>query len=115
MTELKLDPALLSVMIEGKTFSFRADSDFAALIHELGTEAERRANMSSADERNDPVEAAAFLSYAIDCLLGDGAVDTIFGGTDPDTLSLLDILDHIMRVFLEYRAARLAALKEGWL
>ncbi len=113
MTEPTLDTGLLSVVIEGKTFPFRADSDFAAQVCLLGEEAERRAAIASAEERNDPVEVAAFLSYAIDCLLGDGAVEEIFGEEIPVVLPLLDILDRITRIFCDYRRSRLAALKEG--
>jgi hypothetical protein len=113
MKELKLDPALLEIAIEGQIYPFRADSAFAERVAELAGEAERRSAMASAEDRNDPVETAAFLSYAVDSLLGDGTVEAIFGEDIPEILPLLDILDGIMTVFCDYRAARIAKLKEG--
>jgi len=113
MKELKLDPALLAIAIEGHVYTFRADAAFAERVAQLAGEAERRSAMASAEERNDPVGTAAFLSYAVDSLLGDGTVETIFGADIPEILPLLDILDGIMTVFCDYRAARITQLKEG--
>ncbi len=111
MKELKLDPGILSIAIEGRDFTFRADSAFAERVAELAREAERRIVMASAEERHDAVEVAAFLSYAVDSLLGDGTVEAIFGEEMPEILSLLDILDVIMNAFHAYRASRIAKLK----
>ena len=113
MKELKLDSGMLEIAIEGRTYPFRADVAFAERVAELTGEAERRSAMASAEERNDPVETAAFLSYAVDSLLGDGTVEAVFGEDMPEILPLLDILDGIMTVFCHYRAARIAKLKEG--
>lgn len=113
MKERKLDTGILTVSFEGHDFSFRSDSAFAEQVADLAEEAERRAVMASAEDRHDPVETAAFLSYAVDSLLGDGTIETIFGEDLPEILPLLDILEGIMEVFHQYRTARIAALKEG--
>ena len=78
MKELKLDSGMLEIAIEGRTYPFRADAAFAERVAELAEEAERRSAMASAEERNDPVETAAFLSYAVDSLLGDGTVEAVY-------------------------------------
>ncbi len=108
-----LDPGILSLSIEGRKYTFQADSAFAEQVAILAEEAERRADMASADSRQNASEVAAFLSYAIDSLLGNGTVATVFGENEPEILSLLDILDGIMETFRQYRAGRLAKLKGG--
>ncbi len=113
MKELKLDPAVLTVWIDGQEFTFRADTAFTKRVAELAAEAERRTAMASAVGRHNEAEVAAFLSHAVDSLLGDGASEIIFGEDVPEILSLLDILDVIMNAFREYRASRIARLKEG--
>lgn len=113
MKELQLNPGILSVSIEGHDFTFRADSAFTERVAALAGEAERRTAIAAAEGRHNEAEVAAFLSHAVDSLLGAGASDTIFGGDVPEILSLLDILDVIMNAFREYRASRIAKLKEG--
>ena len=113
MKELNLDPGILTVAINGKPFVFRADSAFAERACSLGNEAKRRALLAAAEGRHDPDGTKSFLIRAIDTLLGDGSITSIFGEASPDTLDLLDILDVIMSEFYRYRTERLARVKEG--
>ena len=113
MKKLNLNPGILSVSREGHDFTFRADSAFAERVTELAGEAERRTAMAAAEGRHNEAEVTAFLSHAVDSLLGEGASDIIFGEDTPEILTLLDVLDVIMNAFREYRAARIAKLKEG--
>ena len=102
----------IPLCINGKEFSFIPDSDFAERLSLLADEAGKRA-AECEDEREDLTEASAFLSYAVDTLIGDGAVEKIFGDVLPDPLDLCDILGYIADAFHSYRRSRLNRLKEG--
>ena len=114
MQEQILDPGVITLHIGGHRFSFRADSDFAERACQLGEEAERRAALASAEERQKPHEVASFLSYAIDTLIGAGPIETLFGEAVPEILDLLDILNYILDAFHTYRNRRLSRLQEGF-
>ena len=105
------DHGLITVTLNGRSFAFHADSDFAARAAELAEEAEKKA-AESRQGLCDYDEIAAFLSYVIDSLLGDGAVDDLYGEDDtPDVFTLLFWLDEIIAAFHRYRVNRLSRLK----
>ncbi len=112
MKELNLDNGMLEVRVNGLTLTFRADSAFAEKTDRLGKEAEERAAAAAAGRR-DPDGVAAFLCRALDTLLGEGTVASIFGDEPPEILDLLDVLDLVMSEFHRYRTARIGRLKEG--
>ena len=105
------DPGLVTVTLNGRGFTFRADAAFSARAAELAEEAEKKA-AESEDGLCDYDEIAAFLSYVIDSLLGDGAVDELYGEEEtPDAFTLLFWLDEIIAAFHRYRLNRLSRLK----
>ncbi|MBQ4064943.1 MAG: hypothetical protein IJD10_02470 [Clostridia bacterium] len=112
MMELKPDNGLLEVRVNGLALAFRADSAFAEKAARLGREAEERAAAAAAGVQ-DPQGVSAFLIRALDTLLGEGTVATVFGEGEIEILDLLDLLDLVMSEFHRYRAARIARLKEG--
>jgi hypothetical protein len=113
MKELNLDSGVLRVKVDGKELSFRCDTEFAENAANLAEEAERRAMLAKAHNKNTPYETSAFLSYAIDTLVGDGTVETLFGEDLPDAVALCEVLSLIIDAFDEYRRARLSRLTEG--
>lgn len=112
MKNLLIEAPEIPLCINGKEFSFIPDSDFAEHLSLLAKEAGERAEECK-DTGEDTTEASAFLSYAVDTLLGDGAVEKIFGDVLPDPLDLCDILGYIADAFHAYRRRRLNRLKEG--
>lgn len=112
MKNLIIEAPEIPLCINGKEFSFVPDSDFAERLSLLADEAGKRAEECK-DKENDATEASAFLSYAIDTLIGDGAVEKIFGDVLPDSLDLCEILGYIADAFHSYRRRRLNRLKEG--
>ena len=107
------DPGLVTLTLNGKRFSFRADSAFSARAAELAEEAEKKA-AESEEGLCDYDEIAAFLSYVIDSLLGDGSVEALYGEEEePDAFTLLFWLDEIIGAFHRYRLNRLSRLKAG--
>ncbi len=113
MKELNIEAVKIPIIINGQEFSFLPDSDFAGRLASLAAEAKERAE-NCTEEEGDECGASAFLSYAVDVLIGDGAVEKIFGDTLPDPLDLCDVLGHIADAFHIYRRARINRLKEGY-
>ena len=112
MNNLIIEAPKIPLCINGKEFSFIPDSDFASRLSMLANEAGKRAEECK-ESGEDECEASAFLSYAIDTLIGDGAVDKIFGDDLPDPIDLCDILCYIADAFHSYRKRRIKRLKEG--
>ncbi len=106
---LTADPGLIPVCLEGKRFTFRADSDFAACVARLAEEAMEQAENDNSGDRDYP-EVAAFLCYVIDSLIGDGTIEELYGEETPDLFTLLTLLDAIIEAFDGYRKRRLTAL-----
>ena len=112
MNNLTIEAPRIPLCINGKEFSFVPDSEFASRLSLLAAEAGERAEACK-DKGEDACEASAFLSYAVDTLIGDGAVEKIFGDILPDPIDLCDILGYIADAFHSYRKRRLKHLKEG--
>ena len=112
MNNLIIEAPKIPLCINGEEFHFIPDSDFAERLSLLAGEAGKRAEECK-DKGEDACEASAFLSYAVDTLIGDGAVERIFGDTLPDPIDLCDILGYISDAFHSYRKRRLRRLKEG--
>ncbi len=112
MNSLIIETPKIQLCINGKEFSFVPNSEFAERLSLLADEAGKRAEECN-ETGGDTCEASAFLSYAIDTLIGDGAIETIFGDILPDPLDLCDILGYIADAFHSYRKRRLKRLKEG--
>ena len=112
MKNLIIEAPSIPLCINGHEFSFVPDSGFAEKLSLLADEAGKRAEESKG-KGEDLCEASAFLSYAVDTLIGDGAVETIFGDVLPDPIDLCDILGYVADAFHSYRRRRLRALKEG--
>ncbi len=112
MKDLNITPVSIPLCVNGHEFSFVPDSDFAERLSMLAKEAGKRAE--TCKKKGDNVcDASAFLSYAVDTLIGDGAVETIFGeDTAPDPIDLCDILSYIADAFHAYKNRRLKRLKE---
>lgn len=99
----------IPLSINGVAFSFNADSEFSKKLSALADEV---SNKKKDSESDDEVDVSAFLSYIVDSLLGDGAVERIFGDILPDPLDLCDIISYVADAFGDYRKRRIAALKE---
>ena len=112
MNNLIIEAPKIPLCINGKEFSFVPDSEFAERLSLLADEAGKRAEACK-KTGEDGYEASAFLSYAVDTLIVDGAVEKIFGDTLPDPIDLCDILGYIADAFHSYRKRRLRRLKEG--
>lgn len=112
MNNLVIETPKIPLSINGKEFSFVPDSEFAERLSLLADEAGKRAEECK-ETGEDACEASAFLSYAVDMLIGDGAVEKIFGDVLPDPIDLCDILGYIADAFHSYRRRRLTRLKEG--
>ncbi|MBQ8254840.1 MAG: hypothetical protein IJY94_04985 [Clostridia bacterium] len=112
MKNLNIEAPRIPLCINGKEFSFIPDSEFASRLSLLADEAGKRAEMCK-ETGEDACEASAFLSYAVDTLIGDGAVEKIFGDVLPDPVDLCDILGYVADAFHSYRRRRLKRLKEG--
>ncbi len=112
MNSLIIEAPKIPLCINGKEFSFIPNSEFAERLSALADEAGKRAEECKSSGE-DTCEASAFLSYAVDTLIGDGAVEKIFGDTLPDPFDLCDILGYIADAFHSYRKRRLMRLKEG--
>ena len=113
MNNLIIEAHTVPLCINGHEFSFVADSEFAERIAALADEAGKRAEKCK-ETGEDACDATAFLSYAVDTLIGDGAVDVIFGDSAPDPIDLCDILGYISDAFHAYRKRRIERLKEGF-
>ena len=113
MKELIIEAPRVSFSVNGKTFYFTPDSEFAIRLSELASEASRRAELCHRLCIFDGSEAKEFLCLAIDSLIGDGTVEDIFGDTDPDVMDLCDVLGIISSAFHEYRMMRLERIREG--
>lgn len=109
MKELIIDDAKIFITINGKDFSFTADSEFAEKLSLLASEAEKLA-----DEGASLTDASAFFSYAVDLLIGDGAVERLFDKDLPDPLDLCDVLGYISDAFHSYRRNRIKRIEEGY-
>ena len=112
MNNLIIEAPRIPLCINGNEFFFVPDSEFAERLSHLASEAGTRAEECK-DKGEDACEASAFLSYAVDTLIGDGAVEKIFGDVLPDPIDLCDILGYIADAFHSYRKRRLHRLKEG--
>lgn len=112
MNNLIIKAPKIPLCINGHEFSFVPNSEFAERLSLLADEAGKRADRCK-EEKEDACEASAFLSYAVDTLIGDGAVEKIFGDVLPDPVDLCDILGYIADVFHSYRKRRIKRLKEG--
>lgn len=104
---------LVSLTVFDHTLSFRADADFAMHLRDLAEEAERRAILARAENRNDPHSTAAFLIRAVDTLLGTGTVDRLFPEQSPDVFDLCEILCEVTNAFHAYRQRRMSRLFYG--
>ncbi len=109
MKELITHDARIYLTINGKDFSFTANSEFAEKLSLLAAEAEKLAN-----EGASLTDASAFFSYAVDLLIGDGAVERLFDKDLPDPLDLCDILGYISDAFHSYRRERIKKIEEGY-
>ena len=112
MKNLIIEAPKIPLCINGKEFSFIPDSEFAERLSMLADEAGKRAEECK-ETGEDLNEASAFLSYAVDTLIGDGAVEKIFGDSLPDPIDLCDILGYVADAFHSYRRRRIKRLKEG--
>ncbi len=113
MNKLITEDSRIFLNINGKEFSFVADSEFARRLSDLAAEAGKRAK-DCKECGDDEIDASAFLSYAVDTLIGDGAVERIFGDILPDPLDLCDILGYIADAFHAYRKKRINKIKEEY-
>ena len=113
MNKLVTDNSKVLLNINGKEFSFIADSDFAQRLSELASEAGKRAK-DCKEHGDTEVDASAFLSYAVDTLIGDGTVEQIFGDILPDPIDLCDVLGYIADAFHAYRKKRLKQIEEEY-
>lgn len=109
MKELITDNGMIYLSINGKDFSFKASSEFASRLASLAAEAEKLA-----EDGASLSEASSFFSYAVDHLIGDGAVQRIFDDEFPDPLDLCDVLGYIADAFHSYRKERLRKIEEGY-
>lgn len=109
MNNYTIKDSKIPLSINGIAFSFNADSEFSKKLAALADEVSRKKDES---KNEDEVDVSAFLSYIVDSLLGDGAVEAIFGDILPDPLDLCDIISYVADAFGDYRRRRIAALKE---
>lgn len=114
MNELNLKKVTLSVTINGTEFPFIADQSFAMKISSLAKEAVRRADACALSGCNDCNEASAFLSHAVDTLIGEGSSFKIFGEEYPDPIDLCDVLGLISDVFHAYRRERISRIRGAY-
>ena len=112
MIDITRDPGIVSLRIHGREMSFHADSDFAERLSQLAAEASERAEVAKRLGSRDPKQVRAFLSHAVDVLLGEGTVDDLFGEELPEVLDLMEILTGVADAFHGYRAERLRRIKE---
>ena len=113
MTELTLDPGIVTLIINNRKLSFHADSDFAERVSALATEASERAEVARLTHSRNPKQVTEFLASAIDYLIGEGTVEELFAEKTPDVLDLMDILDAVADAFHNYRMTRLQRIREG--
>ena len=114
MKNLILEAPKVSFLINGKTYYFYADNEFASLLSSLAEEATSRAEICHSLCITDGSEAMEFLCQAIDTLVGDGTVEDIFGDSDPNVFDLCEVLGIISAAFHEYRDERLNRIREGF-
>lgn len=112
MIEISRDPGIVSLLIHGREMSFRADAAFAHRLSLLATEASERAAVAKMTRSYQPKQVCEFLHTAIDTLLGEGTVASLFGEETPELLDLMDILTGVADAFHGYRAERLRRIKE---
>lgn len=115
MNELIIEKVTLNVTINGTDYPFVADGEFARKISGLAKEASRRASICAITGCDDFTEASAFLSHAVDTLIGEGSSFRIFGTDYPDPVDICDVLGRISDVFFAYRRERIAKLRGDYL
>lgn len=109
--ELTLESCKIPIRISGKTYPLYATPSLSDTVAALADEAIRLSMLTENGKRSGVT--AGFLSRAIDELIGEGAVDDIFGDTEPDLFGLCEILTFITESFGEYRKRRYRQMMEG--
>ncbi len=111
MKELTLQQEVIVLYIAGNRFTVVPDSALADTIASLSCEAERLAFLASGS--NSFSGTRKFLCCAVNSLIGENAVDAIFGDREPDIFDLCDIISYICERFSDYRKKRLDRLRRG--
>lgn len=103
--ELEIPDCVIPLCINGKEFRLYATSGLSDTLVALAEEAVRLSVLTKDGNRSSVT--VKFLERAIDGILGDGAVDGIFGEREPDICGLCDIVTYIAAEFADYGRMRL--------
>lgn len=107
---LELPGCEIPVWINGRTYTLLAVPELTETLSKLANEAARLSSLTADGGRSGV--AAGFLARAIDTLLGEGTVDEVFGGREPDLFGLCEIITYIAARFGNYREMRRRRLAE---
>lgn len=102
---LEIPDCVIPLCINGKEFRLYATSGLSDTLVALAEEAVRLSVLTKDGNRSSVT--VKFLERAIDGILGDGAVDGIFGEREPDICGLCDIVTYIAAEFFDYGKMRL--------
>ena len=101
----EIPDCVIPLCINGKDFRLYATSGLSDTLVTLAEEAVRLSVLTKDGNRSSVT--VKFLERAIDGILGDGAVDGIFGEREPDICGLCDIVTYIAAEFFDYGKMRL--------
>lgn len=112
MTEIYIEEPIVRFKISGMDFDFIADTEFCKKLTSLADEASYKRRFGTVHGGNID-DAIGFLTHIIDTLIGEGTVESIYGGESPDPYALLDIINNISDAFHTYVKRRIRVIKEG--